>query len=194
MRWDRKVTGALPSGIEVSKGIKEQEPKSVFEVENTSGNSQSTLRSCSMAEGVHPGSCKSNGISRNSRAQTHKNEELWSRFNRSNSAGEGDVTTEAASPVAGELVAAETWRSAVSPGWGSAAWSPCYKAFSGTRKSGAWAIPTRSPGSRSATPVKGSTCRPEATKFSCIAKRPGCGSMSSRYCPVSAGSHYCAPS
>ena len=41
MRWGQEVTGALPSGTEISKGIKEQEPKSVFEV-NTSGNSYST--------------------------------------------------------------------------------------------------------------------------------------------------------
>ena len=34
-------------------------PKSVFEVENISGNSQSTSPSCSMVEGVHTGSCKS---------------------------------------------------------------------------------------------------------------------------------------
>ena len=104
MRWDRKVTGALPSGIEVSKGIKEQEPKSVFEVENTSGNSQSMPSSCSMAAGVHPWSYKSNAIScrcGGSRAQTRKNKERWSWSNRSSSAGEGDVTAEAASPVAG---------------------------------------------------------------------------------------------
>ena len=143
-----------------------------------------------MAEGVHPGSCKSNAISHRcggSRSQTRKNEERWSCFSRSSSAGEGHVAAEAASPVAGELVPAESWRSAVWPGWGSAAWSACCRAFSGTRKSGAWATPTRSPDSRSATPVKGSTCRPEATKCSCIEKRPGCGNMSTRYCPVSAG-------
>ena len=29
MRWGREVTGALPSGTEISKGIKEQDPKSV---------------------------------------------------------------------------------------------------------------------------------------------------------------------
>ena len=50
---------------DLEKGIKEQEPKSVFEVENTSANSQSTSPSCPMVEGVHPGSCKSKPISRN---------------------------------------------------------------------------------------------------------------------------------
>ena len=63
-------------------------------VPNTSGNSPSTSPSCSMAEGVHPGSRKSNAISRRcggSRAQTRKNEERWSWFNRSSSAGEGGV-------------------------------------------------------------------------------------------------------
>ena len=137
MRWGLEVTGALPSGIEISNGIKEQDQKSVFEVENISGNSQSTSPSWSMAEGVHPGSCKLNAISRRcggSPAHTRKIEDRWSWFNRSSSAGEGDITAEAASPVAGELVTAETWRSAVWSGWGSAAWSPCCKAFSGTRK------------------------------------------------------------
>ena len=78
-----------------------------------------------MAEVVHPGSCKSNAISRicgGSRAQTRMNEERSPWFNRYSSAAEGDVTAGAASPVAGELVTAETWRSAVWPGWGSAAW------------------------------------------------------------------------
>ena len=53
-------------------------PKSVFEVEKTSGNSQSASPSCSMARGVQPGSRKSNAISRRwggSRAQMRKNEE-----------------------------------------------------------------------------------------------------------------------
>ena len=58
MRWGREVTGALPSGTEISEGIKEQDPKSVFEVENTSGNSQRTSPSCSIAGGVQPRSCK----------------------------------------------------------------------------------------------------------------------------------------
>ena len=78
MRWGREVTGALPSGTEVSKGIKERDPKSVFEVKNISVNSQNTSPSYSMAEGVHPGSCKSNEISLRcgcSGAQTRKNEE-----------------------------------------------------------------------------------------------------------------------
>ena len=101
------MTGALPSGTKISKGIEEPDPKSVFEVENTSGNSQSTSPSCSMAGGVQPGSCKSNAMSRRwggSRTRTRKNEERWSGFNRSSSAGEGGVTAEAASPVSGELV------------------------------------------------------------------------------------------
>ena len=133
--------------------------------------------------GVQPGSDKSNAISRRwggSRAKTRKNEERWSEFNRSSSAGEGDVTAEAASPVSGELITAEIWQSTNWPGWGSEAWVACCKAPSGTLKSGAWATPTRSPGSRSATPVKGSSCRPQATKCFCIERMLGCGSMSTR--------------
>ena len=90
LRWGREVTGALPVGTEISKGIKEQDPKSVFEVENTSGYSQSKSPSCSMAGGVQPGSCKSNAISRrcgDSRAQTRRNEERSFGFNRSSSVG-----------------------------------------------------------------------------------------------------------
>ena len=34
MRWGREVTGELPSGTEISKGIKDQDPKSVVDVEN----------------------------------------------------------------------------------------------------------------------------------------------------------------
>ena len=30
MRWGREVTGAMPPGTEISKGIKEQDVKSVF--------------------------------------------------------------------------------------------------------------------------------------------------------------------
>ena len=33
--WGRGVTGALPSGTELSKGIREQEPKSVLDLEKT---------------------------------------------------------------------------------------------------------------------------------------------------------------
>ena len=93
-RWGREVTGALPSGTDISNGIKEQEPKSFFEVENTSGTSQSTSPSCSMPGGVQQRSCKSNAISRrwgSSRAQTRNNEERRPVFNRSSSAGEGGV-------------------------------------------------------------------------------------------------------
>ena len=139
----------------ISKGIKEQEPKSVFEVENTSGNSPSTSPNCAMTEGVQPGSCKSNAISRRwggRRAQTHKNEERWSEFNRLSSVGEVAVTAVPASPVSGERLTAKTWSSVNWPWWDSETSVTCRKALSGTLKSGAWATPTRSPGSRSATP------------------------------------------
>ena len=115
-----------------------------------------------------------------SRAQTHKNEERWSGCNRFNSAGEGDVTAKAALPLSGGLVTAESWQSTMWSGWGSASWVACCMAPCGTRRSEAWATPPRSPGSRSATPVKGGTRRPEARKCSCIEKMPGSGSMSTR--------------
>ena len=54
MRWGLETIGALPLGTEISKGIKEQEPKSVFEVENTQGNSKSTSPGCSSGRYVSP--------------------------------------------------------------------------------------------------------------------------------------------
>ena len=42
MRCGREVAGALPSGTEMSKGCRDQEPNSVLELEKTSGNSQRT--------------------------------------------------------------------------------------------------------------------------------------------------------
>ena len=101
----------MPSRTEISKGIKKQDPKSVFEGENTSGKSQSTSPSRSMAGGFQLGSCKPNAISRRcggSRGQTCKKVERWSGFNHSISGGEGDGTAGAATPVSSERVTAET--------------------------------------------------------------------------------------
>ena len=64
MRCGREVTGALPPGTEISKGIREQEPKSVLELEKTTGNSQRSSPSSSMAAGVYSGLCKSKVFSR----------------------------------------------------------------------------------------------------------------------------------
>ena len=86
------MAGGLPSGTEISKGIKEQDPNSVFEVENTSGKSRKTSPNCSMAGGSQPGPCKSNAISRRcggSRAQTRRKAERWVVLKRSFSADEG---------------------------------------------------------------------------------------------------------
>ena len=79
------MTGALPSGIEISKGIRKQDPKSVFEVENTSGKAQSASSNCLMATGPQPGAFKSNAIPRRcvgSRAQMHQNAERLAGFER----------------------------------------------------------------------------------------------------------------
>ena len=54
--WGRERTGAQPSGTEISEGIKEQDPKSVFEVENASETSQSPSLSRSMARESRRGS------------------------------------------------------------------------------------------------------------------------------------------
>ena len=48
--WE--VTGAQPSGTEISKGIREQGPNSVLDLEKTSAESQRTSPSCSIANGV----------------------------------------------------------------------------------------------------------------------------------------------
>ena len=42
------------------------------------------------------------------------------------------------------------------------------------------ATPTMSPDSRSAAPIKGNTCRLEATKCFCPERKSGCGSMSTK--------------
>lgn len=42
MRYGREVTGALSGGAEILNGIREQEPKSVWDVWKTSENSQMT--------------------------------------------------------------------------------------------------------------------------------------------------------
>ena len=53
--WGREVTGALPSGTEISKGIREQEPKYVLGLEKTSEKLQRTSPSFSIAKRVQPG-------------------------------------------------------------------------------------------------------------------------------------------
>ena len=92
MRLGRDVIGALPSGTEISKVIREQDAKSVFEVENTSGTSQIMSSSCSMAGGSQPGPRMPNAISRRCggcRAHTHRNAERSAGFKRSITTGEG---------------------------------------------------------------------------------------------------------
>ena len=55
IQWGREVTGALPSGTEISKGIREQAPKSVLDLDNTSAESQRTPLSCLIARGASLG-------------------------------------------------------------------------------------------------------------------------------------------
>ena len=50
--WGREVTGALPSGTEPSKGIREKEQKSVLDLEKTPTKSQRSSPSCSVARGA----------------------------------------------------------------------------------------------------------------------------------------------
>ena len=99
MRCGRKVTGSLPSGTEISKGVREQEPKSVLELEKPSGNLQRTSPSSSMAAGVHYGLCKSNVMSRKClgrRCQTRRNETRFSEVKRWSRVGEGEAVAAAA--------------------------------------------------------------------------------------------------
>ena len=53
--WGREMTCALLSGAEISKGIREQEPTSVLDLEKTSAKSLIPSPSCSIARGVQPG-------------------------------------------------------------------------------------------------------------------------------------------
>ena len=62
MRWGREVTRAFPSGTEISKGIKEQDSKSVFDVEKTS-RSRRAHHPVARWPGGQVGSCKSHAIS-----------------------------------------------------------------------------------------------------------------------------------
>ena len=99
------VAGALPSGTEISKGIREQEPKTVLDVEQTSGISLSTSLSGLMAKGVRSGSCKSNSIARKCggrRAHTRRNEARRSGTKRPSRAGEGEAVDVATAAARGE--------------------------------------------------------------------------------------------
>ena len=108
MRCGREVAGALPSGTEISNGIREQEPKSVLELEKTSGHSQRTSPSSSIAAGVHSGLCKSKVISRRClgrRCQTRRNETVCLGVKLSSRAGEGEAVAAAAAREGSEMVA-----------------------------------------------------------------------------------------
>ena len=53
--WGREETAALFSGTKISKGIREQQPKSVLDLEKTSAKSRRTSPSCSIANGLQSG-------------------------------------------------------------------------------------------------------------------------------------------
>ena len=55
IRSGREVTLVKPSGTEISKGVREQEPKSVLDYEKTSAKTKRTLPSFSIANGVQSG-------------------------------------------------------------------------------------------------------------------------------------------
>ena len=78
----------------ISKGSKEQVPKSVGDFENTSENPARTSPNWVMtADDVQLGPCKSNAISRmcgGKRFQVSRKLERWSALNRSSRVGEGE--------------------------------------------------------------------------------------------------------
>ena len=59
MRYSRDVTGGVPGGNEILNESTEQDPKSVFDFENTAGKSRNTAPSSAMTVGVQPGPCRS---------------------------------------------------------------------------------------------------------------------------------------
>ena len=64
MRYGREMTGALSGGTEILNGMREQEPKSVLDVEKTSGNSQRTPPKALMTAGDQPEPWRLNLMSR----------------------------------------------------------------------------------------------------------------------------------
>ena len=60
--WE--VTGAVSGGMEILNGRREQQPKSVLDVEKTSGNSQRTLPRAVLTDGDQPVPWRSNVMSR----------------------------------------------------------------------------------------------------------------------------------
>ena len=161
------MTGALPSGTEITKGIREQEPKSVLDLEKTSAKLQRTSPSCSIAKGVQPGPRRSKATARRcdgSHSQTRRNEACCSGVRRSSRAGEREAV--AATATRGGAVTPEAGVTPCGSEKGPEGRPTCCKACNGTLMSGAWATPGRSPGSRFDTPTRGITCHPEATKCS----------------------------
>ena len=112
--WGREVTGALSSRTEISECIREQEPKSVLDLEKTSAKSHRTSPSCSMARGLQPGPSRSKETARRcdgSRSQTRRSEACCSGVKRPIRAGEGEAG--ASTAARGGAVTAET---GVTPG------------------------------------------------------------------------------
>ena len=94
IRWGREVTGALHCGTEISKGIREQEPNPVLDVEKTSAKSQRIFPSCSIANVIQSGPLRSKATAHScagSRFQTRKNAACCSGVKHSSKAGEGEA-------------------------------------------------------------------------------------------------------
>lgn len=90
--WSSTVyTGALSAGMEILNGMKEDEPKTVLDVEKTSGKSQRTLPRAVISDGDQPEPWMSNVVSRKwggGRSQTRRKFARWSLLRRSRSSGQ----------------------------------------------------------------------------------------------------------
>jgi len=116
-RYGRDVTGALPGGTVSLNGNREQEPKSVGELENTSWYSLKTFPRSVMTSGVQPGPCRLKVISRKWGGKTsHMLVKLvrCSGVRRSKSAEGGDEREESEGLPSGSPVFVASGRSCTS--------------------------------------------------------------------------------
>ena len=92
------MTGAPPSGSEISKAIRKQKPNFALDLEKKK-NHREIRASCSMVTGIQPGLCKSKEMSRECigrRSHVRRNEARCSEVKRLNRAGKDEAVAAAA--------------------------------------------------------------------------------------------------
>ena len=186
IRWDREVTGAPPSGTEISEGIREQEAIPPWTLRKRQQNRREHCPAVRLLIGSSSGG--------EGQMQPHADvptvvpdpqiEARCFGVKPSSEAGEGEAV--AAAAERGEALTAEIGFTASGPEERPAGRLSCCMASSGTHLSGAWATPRTSPGSRFATPTWGRARRPGATKCSSTEGKSDWENTSTRECLMSA--------